>query len=69
MTHRDHPPLSPRDEALLAACAWLENHPENVDGADRSGVLRVIRRLEGMFGKLVWPPEAEIPEPRRPVEP
>jgi hypothetical protein len=63
MSATDVPALSARDRALLQACAWLAAHPENLDGVDRSGVLRVIRRLEGAFGRLTWPEHAEVSVP------
>ncbi|MHC5211538.1 MAG: hypothetical protein ACYTG2_12530 [Planctomycetota bacterium] len=60
MTRPGPSTLSARDQALLRACEWLAAHPENVDGADRSGVLRVVRRLERSFGRLTWPSHAEV---------
>jgi hypothetical protein len=63
MSHAETPTLSARDRALLQACEWLATHPDNADGADRSGVLRVIRRLERSFGRLTWPAHAEVSVP------
>lgn len=57
------PKLTRRDEALLEACAWLEKHPENYDGADRTRVIRWIRGIEARFGRLRWPASAEVPRP------
>lgn len=60
MTPEPHA-YTPFEQALLQGAEWLAAHPANVDGADRTYVLRALRRMQRLFGRVQWPAHAELP--------